>query len=96
MQFTESDATATTKHEHMATVRIVLERLLDLQRQTIEAAPQIDKVLLVIGCGQRIFVPIQARKLQRAHWARCSFAKTAEQLRIFRLRFSGNCGLPLH
>jgi hypothetical protein len=37
----EQPASAPTKHEQMATVRIVLERLLHLQRQTVEAAPHV-------------------------------------------------------
>jgi len=37
----EQPTSAPTKHEQMATMRIVLEHLLHLQRQTVEAAPHV-------------------------------------------------------
>ena len=40
-QHLDQSATTTAKHEQMATVRITLEQLLNLQRQPIEAAPHV-------------------------------------------------------
>jgi hypothetical protein len=37
----DQPASASTKYEQMAIVRVVLERFLHLQRQTVEAAPHV-------------------------------------------------------